>query len=174
LTPQLWNIYLAEAIELIRKTNADRTLIVGTANWGGLGSLNELEIPDDDYIIVTYHYYNPFQFTHQGAEWVGGSDDWLGTTWSAFSTEKQAVISDFAGASAWSMQHNMPIFMGEFGAYNKADISSRVKWTSFVAREAERRTFSWAYWEFCSGFGAYDLTKREWRMDLLTALIPSK
>jgi endoglucanase len=35
---------------------------------------------------------------------------------------------------------------------------------------------SWdAYWEFCSGFGAYDPTGKEWRKPLLDALkTPSK
>jgi endoglucanase len=30
--------------------------------------------------------------------------------------------------------------------------------------------FSWAYWEFCAGFGVYDLVKKEWRPELLGAL----
>ena len=172
LTPQLWNTYLADAIEIIRQTNPDRTLIVGTANWGGLDGLGDLTIPDDDYLIVTYHYYSPFEFTHQGAEWVSGSDSWLGTTWRALGNEKAAVMADFDKAIAWSQQHNTPIFMGEFGAYSRADITSRVAWTNFVAREAEKRAFSWAYWEFCSGFGVYDLTNSQWKTDLLKALIP--
>jgi len=50
----------------------------------------------------------------------------------------------------------------------------RVVWTSFVAREAERRGFSWSYWEFCSGFGAFDLDAYAWREDLLNALIPDE
>jgi len=80
LTAQLWNDYLVEGLKVIRETNPQRTVLIGTADWGGLGSLNKLIVPtDDEYIIVTYHYYSPFQFTHQGAGWVSGSDAWLGT-----------------------------------------------------------------------------------------------
>jgi endoglucanase len=48
-------------------------------------------------------------------------------------------------------------------------MAGRVAWTAFVAREAEKRGFSWAYWEFDSGFGAY--TGGRWN-ELHHALIP--
>jgi endoglucanase len=73
LTPELWNNYLAAALAVIRKSNPKRTIIVGTAEWGGLGALDELELPDDGHLVVTFHYYEPFHFTHQGAEWSPGS-----------------------------------------------------------------------------------------------------
>jgi endoglucanase len=41
-------------------------------------------------------------------------------------------------------------------------------------REAEKRGFSWAYWEFGSGFGAYDREKKEWRQPLLKALMAAE
>jgi endoglucanase len=62
--------------------------------------------------------------------------------------------------------------MGEFGAYQEADMGSRATWTAFVARAAEQRGMSWAYWEFCAGFGAYDATAQSWRQPLLDALMP--
>jgi len=64
--------------------------------------------------------------------------------------------------------------MGEFGAYSKADMGSRVRWASFVRSEAEKRGISWAWWEFCAGFGVYDKDKKEWRTDLLASLIPPR
>ena len=174
LSATLWNEYLAEAITLIREDNPGRTLIIGTAEWGGIGALPRLQIPaEDQNIIVTIHYYNPFQFTHQGAEWVTGANAWLGTTWTGTTAQQQAVSSDFSTANNWAETNRRPIFMGEFGAYSKADIDSRVRWTEFVTRAAEAHGWSWAYWEFISGFGAYDGSADAWREPLLNALIPS-
>ncbi|MBD3223204.1 MAG: cellulase family glycosylhydrolase [Caldithrix sp.] len=172
LNPALWNTFLAEAIKLIRKSNARRTLIVGTAEWGGLGALADLVLPQDDNLIVTFHYYNPFEFTHQGAEWVDGSDAWMGTSWTGTHEQKEAVRNDFKQAAQWAATHDVPLFMGEFGAYRKADMRYRTQWTAFVRSEAERHGFSWAYWEFCSGFGIYDASENVWRDSLLNALIP--
>ncbi len=173
LTPSLWNTYLKEALDVIRETNPTRTVVIGTANWGGLSALDNLVVPEEEQnAIVTIHYYEPFHFTHQGAEWVLGSDAWLGTTWSGTANQKLAVEKDLQKAADWGQSHNRPIYLGEFGAYSKANLVSRALWTNFVARQAEARNMSWAYWEFCSGFGAYDPVKEKWIPQLLHALIP--
>ena len=173
LTPELWNEYLLQGINTIRQSNPKRTIVVGTANWGGLSGLGQLVLPaNDENIIVTFHYYEPFHFTHQGAEWVDGSDEWMGTGWSATNEQKIDVINDFQSAANWAQENNRPLHMGEFGAYNKADHDSRVLWTTYVTRKAEELGFSWAYWEFCAGFGAYNSDLGQWNTDLLNALIP--
>ena len=173
LTARVWNSLLQEAVATIRQTNPTRTLIIGPANWNNVDSLSTLELPEEDRnIIVTFHYYNPFQFTHQGAEWVQGSTPWLGTTWPGKAGGEADVIRDLDRAAAWAEAHKRPLYMGEFGAYSKADMDSRVRWTSFVARQAEARGISWAYWEFCSGFGVYDSALKRWNEPLLEALMP--
>jgi endoglucanase len=168
LTPELWNEFLADALVVIRNSNPDRYVVLGTGEWGGIGAMSRLQLPDDDRLIFTFHYYEPFQFTHQGAEWVSGSDAWLGTTWGS-SRDSAAVQNQFNAVAEWALQHNVTVFMGEFGVYSRAAMDDRVAWTAFVAREAERRGFSWAYWEFDAGFGAY--TDGRWN-ELHEALIP--
>jgi endoglucanase len=173
LTPQLWNQYLAEALSVIRESNPHRTVVVGTAEWGGIGSVDRLEVPPNEpNLIVTVHYYNPFQFTHQGAEWVEGSDAWLGTTWDGTTSEQQAVDDDFSRVVSWANEHGLPVFLGEFGSYRTADPDSRHRWTKYVAQAAGSRNFSWAYWEFCAGFGLYDPDTGEWNTGLIQALFP--
>ncbi len=63
------------------------------------------------------------------------------------------------------------MFLGEFGAYEVADMESRARWTRFIVQEAEKHGFSWAYWEFCSTFGAYDTKAKAWRQPLKAALL---
>jgi endoglucanase len=170
-----WNKILVEAINTIRDTNPNRTIIVGPGNWNNVGMLGFLELPeDDDNIIVTVHYYDPFQFTHQGAEWVDGSNPWLGTPWQGTPAEEKAITRALDAAASWAEKHNRPIFLGEFGAYSTADMDSRARWTSFVARQAEERGMSWAYWEFGAGFGVYNRAKRAWNTQILDALVPQE
>ncbi len=169
-----WNEYAAEAIETIRRTNPRRSLIVGPGDWNSINGLPGLLLPEEDRnILVTIHYYLPFQFTHQGAEWVEGTDAYLGTTWDGTEAEIKLIESDFDRAAKWAERSRRPIFLGEFGAYYKADMDSRARWTEAVARQAEKRGWSWAYWEFGSGFGAFDPEKKAWREPLLRALIPA-
>jgi endoglucanase len=174
LTPELWNEYLRDAIAVIRRSNPHRTLIVGTADWGGIGALPRLSVPADDRnIIVTVHYYNPFRFTHQGASWAGAeAQGWLGTTWTGTDEERAAVDRDFDTVLDWAREHGRPIYLGEFGAYGAAPMDSRERWTAYVRQASETRGFSWGYWEFGAGFGVYDRQTGQWRRGLLQALLP--
>ncbi len=174
LDAPLWNQYALESLSLIRETNPTRDVIIGPVNWNAYDWVSTLDLPQDEHIIVTFHYYLPFQFTHQGAEWVGAeSQKWLGATWEATEVEKAEITNHFNIAADWAERRgNVRVLLGEFGAYSKGDMASRVRWTEFVRSEAERHGFAWAYWEFGSGFGIYDPYAKVWREDLLKALIP--
>lgn len=176
LTNELWNEYANEAIRLIRKSNPTRGIIVGPTFWNDISELKNLKLPrDDKNLIATFHYYQPFKFTHQGASWVGQqSNAWLGTKWTGTDKERQDIISHLDQAVKWANENQLPLFMGEFGAYSKADMASRARWTAFVRAEVEKRGISWAYWEFCSGFGVYDSTQGKWNRELLNSLIPER
>ncbi|MEM7736575.1 MAG: glycoside hydrolase family 5 protein [Deinococcota bacterium] len=298
--PELWNDLIAEAVTVVRQSNPTRPLVIGPVGWNSWRRLDDLTLPDDPNLIVTVHYYDPFPFTHQGADWVTPvppiGETWTGTrvgyawedwSWDTTSTSTEtgtmqvryeqgwgglylhsaqivtgyerleltlsgdaqlnivcgqdglpddtgvrisnagtqpysipladcgtnagltdlALISDvpelqeayelvrlelcnattclpllqseqdainaaFDKVLAWSTANNRPIFLGEFGAYNPADMPSRVRWTNAAREAAEARDFSWSYWEFGAGFGIYDRDTNRWRNDLLNALIP--
>jgi endoglucanase len=168
----LWNVYISFALRAIRESNPTRDVIFGPVNWNAYDWVSTLDVPQDEHIIVTFHYYLPFQFTHQGADWVDDSDPWLGTIWPDNEERNREVIRHFDQVADWAQRHNVRILLGEFGAYSEADMASRVRWTEFVRSEAERHGFAWAYWELASGFGVYDPDAKVWREDLLKALIP--
>ncbi len=132
-----------------------------------------MQLPGADrHLIVTFHYYEPFSFTHQGASWAppeitAGHDITFGTP-----AEIAKVSSDFDGVKTWSQAHDRPILLGEFGAYDKAPMDSRVLWTATVARAAEAHGFASAYWQFSSDFIVYDFSKQQWVEPILHALIP--
>jgi len=170
LTPVLWNDYAKSALQVIRTTNPKRCVLIGTAEWGGVGGLKSLVLPDDPQLILTVHFYNPFHFTHQGASWSEGSDAWLGTQWRDTAFERQAVVEDFKAALRLANEKNIPVHVGEFGAYSRADLDSRVKWTRFLARWFEQQDFSWAYWEWNSGFGIYNPQSGQYEERLVDAL----
>jgi endoglucanase len=172
LTVEMWNTFLAEAIKVIRESNPDRALIIGPGNWNGIESLNTLKLPDNDQnIIVTVHFYHPMRFTHQGAAWASDYKNLSGIKWMGTPDEKKEVESKLKVAADWSLKNNRPIFLGEFGAYDKGDMDSRARYTAFVARTAEKLGFSWAYWQFDSDFIVYNVDKESWVEPILNALM---
>ena len=172
LTPELWNQFHSEALAIIRETNPTRTVIIGPGHWNSIGYLEQLELPENERnIIATVHYYSPMEFTHQGARWSSQRDK-IGVPWNATPEEQQAITRDFQKAQAWAEEHDRPLFLGEFGAYDRADMDSRVRYLSFVTRQAEKLGWSWAYWQFDSDFILYDIPEDKWIEPLRDALVP--
>jgi endoglucanase len=171
-TAELWNGYLREALGVIRRTNPERTLIIGPVQWNSIQKLESLSLPSNDRnLIATVHYYNPFEFTYQGASWTNQKDK-LGVLWTATPTEQAAIRKDLDKAQSWSEKEHRPIYLGEFGAYDRAEMPSRARYVGFVAREAEKRGWSWAYWQFDSDFILYDVRADHWIEPLRDALVP--
>ena len=168
-----WNALLPQLLAVVRETNPTRNVVVGPASWNSFRYLDRLQLPEDDrHLIVTFHYYEPFEFTHQGASWVGPEISGLSGIGFGSAGEVAQVGKDFDQVRAWSLRHDRPVFLGEFGAYGKAALEDRVRWTSTVARAAEARGFAWAYWQFSSDFIVYDFQQQAWVQPILKALLP--
>ncbi len=174
LTVEKWNDLLKDALAIIRKTNPTRNVVIGPAFWNGIHYLDKLVLPPDDrHIIVTVHYYLPMQFTHQGAPWSALTAKLSGITWGTDS-EKRRIEEDFGGVAKWAKAEKRPILLGEFGAYEKADLDSRVRYDAFLARTAEALGFAWTYWQFDSDFIVYDMAKDDWVEPIWRALVPAE
>lgn len=174
MTATLWNQVQQECIKVIRKSNPTRKIVVTGANWGGAGGINETVLPNDKNLIMSFHYYSPMAFTHQGADWGSSPNTQLGVQWNGTEYEKAQIDSTFRQVRAWSQATGIPVLLGEFGAYDRGPYDSRVRWTQCVRETAEKYGFSWSYWEFCAGFGVYDKTAKQYHAELANALIPSK
>ena len=171
LTSEIWNEMFPEVLAVVRATNPERMVIVGPSDWNGVHALSELELPEDDRrIIVTFHYYSPFPFTHQGASWVAPSPP-LGVEWNGTESERAEVTDQFDQAAAWAEEHERPLLLGEFGAITNANPESRARWTRYIREQAEEHGFSWAYWQFTSNFGTYDADSDTWDVAMRESLL---
>lgn len=172
LTGELWNEFVPELLAIVRESNPTRPVIVGPGMWNNVHELKSLKLPADKNLIVTVHYYLPHDFTHQGTPWsderVRGIVD---RRWPQNAGEEAELKRDFEAVAKWAKENGRPIYVGEFGAFEKAPLESRAIWTRAVAEECEKHGFSHAYWEFGAGFGAYDPKNRAWRKPILEALI---
>lgn len=174
LNGDVWNQLFAEELALVRQTNPTRIVVVGPTHWNSLNDLPLLRLPPDPNLLVTFHYYEPFHFTHQGATWVGEEMRKLhGITWGS-AADRAALRSDFDKVAAWAAANHRPILLGEFGAYDKSGtpIALRAAYTAGVRSEAERHGFGWAYWQFDSDFVVWDMATQRWVEPILKALIP--
>ena len=173
LNGEPWNLLFGQVLAIVRRSNPTRTVVVGPSHWNSLKDLPLLRLPDDPNLLVTFHYYEPFHFTHQGASWVEETKNLHGVTWGG-DTDRAALRADFDAVSRWSASNGRPILLGEFGAYDKSGTPTalRVAYTSAVRCEAERRHFAWAYWQFDSDFIVWDMQANAWVKPIHEALVP--
>ncbi len=155
----LWNEIFSKTLYIIRKNNPTRTVILPGFGWELPIALTRVNIPNNDSnIMVTIHYYDPFQFTHQDS-WVEGSQAWAGTLWEGNKEEKEMISDIFTAVKNWADLNNVKIFLGEFGVINNADPASKVRWTKFIREEAERCNMDWAYYSYRNFF--YDISRKK-------------
>ena len=166
-----WNAMIAELLPIVRATNPTRAVIIGPVKYNSMNLLPELRLPPDDRnIIVTFHYYGPYRFTHQGARWTN-LKELRGVAWGN-AADRRAIRDHFEKVNDWARTNRRPILLGEFGAYDEGGIPTdmRADYAGALACEAERRGFGWAYWQFDGNFIAWDMKRDAWVRPIKEAL----
>ncbi|WP_026883785.1 glycoside hydrolase family 5 protein [Clostridium akagii] len=173
LKGELWNEYIREGVATIRKKNPTRKIIVGPDNYYSVDRLKALSIPKDKNIIVSFHYYDPNDFTFQANQYLD-FQSFHNIPWDGTKQEVAHMKGQFDMAKQWADKNNVHIFLGEFGANKLAPANDRELWTEAVRKQAENHDFSWGYWELCSEFGIYNANDSKWDYEMLKTLIPKK
>ncbi len=145
-----------KAIQIIRKSNPKRTIMVNPGNYGKFELMGKLDLPKDDgNIILSGHYYEPFSYSHQG------HNSSCGNVWDENDNQRAATIvkdlkSYVAMAKAVYPGKNgtyMPLNMGEFGASSKcaaegADEANRATYLESIISVANELGITWHVWGF--------------------------
>jgi endoglucanase len=76
---QRWPAMLARLHRAARDAAPKLTLILSGGCWGGAGTLAAIDPKalGDDNIIWSFHNYEPFAASHQGASWIDGPERYL-------------------------------------------------------------------------------------------------
>jgi endoglucanase len=176
-----WRRQAEEIIKAVREIAPRHTLIVGFHDWNSRRALIESEPFADSNIIYTFHYYDPFIFTHQGATWAGeGLPDlknvpfpakenkiavpasakgkWVEGLINAYREDSKAekMFSDLKAAKDWSEKKKVPVFLGEFGSFTKyAAPEDRCRHAETVYTILGKLKIPNAWWEWDGGFNMF-------------------
>ena len=183
ISDAVWNAIQLEVVSAIREIDQKHTIIVGGAGWNSYNNLDDMPVYDDNNLIYTFHFYDPFLFTHQGASWVNPSmvplsgipfpynasempglppslaGTWVGSNYNSYATdgtvEKIQSLLDIAIAFRDARQ--VPVFCGEYGVLmNNSDKEDRVYWYRQVREYLEANQISWTMWDYHGGFGIFE------------------
>lgn len=171
------NTVNANLVKMIRRTQPDRWLILGSSQWGShyplTQGINNVRFnPDyDPRVITTFHYYEPIEFSHQNLEFVDYPvypRQW-GTQ-----ADYAAVDKVFAEVAEFqrTIGKGMPVLLGEFGAGTGTARDQRADYFEALRRASEQNGFGWCAFEFGgSVFGMFDPDKNRWDGYILEALM---
>jgi endoglucanase len=178
-----WRAQAEQLIKTVRRIAPRHTLIVGFHDWNSRQALIDSKPFADTNIIYTFHYYDPFVFTHQGATWAGAglaglrgvSFPWTKETkielppdakgkWVEkqaenyqFDSKAETMFDNLKAAKQWSQTNNVPIFLGEFGSYNKYNApADRCRHAKVVYSALGKLEIPSAWWEWDGGFNMFE------------------
>jgi endoglucanase len=178
--PYRWFGIQAKLVSAIRAGAPANTIIVSGHRWSGLGEMLALEPYADTNIIYNFHYYEPFAFTHQGANWAGPNLQFYRHVPYPSSPEAVAKIldtitdqpaqlnlvhygqdrwnaeridRDISMAAEWGAKHHVPVTCNEFGAFRRfSDPSDRARWIADMRAALEKHGIGWTMWDYSGGF----------------------
>jgi len=179
--PYRWAGIQARAAAAIREAAPNNTIIATGPNWSNIASLLTQQPLPDGNVIYTFHFYEPEDFTHQGAGW--------GTIWHicthgvpypATESSMQELLKQVPeahdryaferywldhwdahrirlmidAAAAWGKNNNVPLTCNEFGVYRAfSEPASRMNWIRDVRTALEADGIGWTMWDYRGGFG---------------------
>lgn len=179
--PYRWQGIQSFVANQIRAIAPKHTLIASGARWDGLGDLLQLQPLPLDNVIYTFHNYEPFPFTHQGATWTSLEVQPLKNL--PYPSSPEAVESNLLQeptlsgkffveqyglarwdanridatlrfAELWGQQFHVPVYCGEFGVHIPvADPKMRAAWIRDTRLALEKRHIGWAMWDYQTNFG---------------------
>ncbi len=177
-----WNALNARLAAAIRERAPLHTLVTSGPNWGGIDGLQKLSLLPDRNVVYSFHCYDPFTFTHQGATWSGDGVKPLRAVPYPSSPEAVAPLvaaleaqpvskqllekygeerwdraklgARFQRAIAWGANHGVPLYCGEFGVFPvHARAEHRARWFRDFGSVLEEKQIGWAVWGWDEGFG---------------------
>jgi endoglucanase len=177
-----WNRIQMLTLSAIRKIDTVHTVIVGPASWNSYNNLSAMPLYTDTNLIYTFHFYDPFVFTHQGAGWVDPSmvplsgvpfpynpalmpdcPNTLKGTWIESSLNNyindgtvsyvQKLIDI---ADNFQKTRHVKLYCGELGVFmENAPDSDRTYWYREVRKYMESKNIAWTTWDYKGGFGLF-------------------
>ncbi len=174
--PEKWYAIQKKLVTAVRAHAPDHSIIVTGAGWGSIDGLLKLPVLADKNLLYSFHCYDPFQFTHQGAGWTSPDEQALHNVPYPSSPEAVAPIlptierstakkylqsygdqrwdalklqKRIDSAAVWASKNGVPLMCGEFGVYPKfAPAADRLQWFRDMRKALDKHGIGFCIWGY--------------------------
>lgn len=169
-----WNKLLARVFAVVRELEPKRTVVIGSNSWQSVNTFDDLVVPADDNIILSYHFYEPFLLSHYLTSWTflksyTGPVHYPGVIltrdeFDALPEDQKEVAKDWVGRSfnkeilvnmmekplRVAKTLGLPLYCGEYGVFDKAPSADRLRWYRDMLEILKEHNVSSANWNYKS------------------------
>jgi endoglucanase len=180
-----WNRVAMTAFRAIRDKEPQRTIVLGSNRWNSVTTFDQLHVPDDRNLILSFHFYHPMLITHHQASWSSegrmyagpiqypgrpipeehlaeAKDPESGRLISLNLAElnkpynRDSMVADIAKPLAVAARTRLPLYCGEFGVIHLAPHAVRAAWYADLISVFDEYEIAWANWDYKGSFGIVD------------------
>jgi len=178
-----WNQLIADTLAVLRPSEPDRVIVLGSNRWQIPSTLPYLKVPAGDRnIILSTHTYSPLLFTHYGAGWtplksytgpVNYPGPVIGEADYSLLMSGGNNITDLAGNARddWNAARialelepairrarelDLQLYCGEFGCLPTVPRADRLAYYRDIVDVFEANGMAWANWEYKGDFGIFE------------------
>lgn len=160
------NKYEQDFVDTVRKSggnNAERSLIITSyAASAETSAINDVVVPNNGNIIVSIHYYAPWQFSD-------------GTSTVFDEAGKSELDAKFAELKKKFADKGTPVIIGEFGCVNAAPENVRTDYYNYYIKSAMSQGIKCFIWDngISTGdqsFGIFNRSSLSWNEAILKAI----
>ncbi len=194
-----WMKLARKTVAIIRHYAENTKIIIGGYYNSSIVSVKDIANPFDSDIVYTFHFYDPYLFTHQGAYWADGMDEKFRMKYPVSSAEYFNEIVPSAGFSERFFttdgllknkgftedyfeeafreavevcnKRNVPLYCGEYGVILNADVESMINYLRHIHKVFDGYGISRSLWTYKEkDFGLLDSRYDTVREELLRLL----
>jgi len=169
-----WNDLAKRAVERIRKIAPNTWILIGGTCYNSINTVKSILPPPDERIVYSFHFYEPFIFTHQAAGWeklmpkdfrvkypltageymevadqkLDGNFSGIFRKMSPDTKGTDMLGSLFREAVSVAEERNVPLYCGEYGVINLADTTSALAWHKDIHDLFETYGIGRAVWSY--------------------------
>jgi len=177
-----WNRVAHAVYHVLRAREPGRVIVLGSNWFNQVQTFAQLDVPEDDDLILTFHYYKPMFITHYTAPWWEGGGSYHGpihypgrpiadedlarmdpSLRALIEREglnrpfsRQTIVEDLAQPLAVREETGLPLYCGEFGCYSRTPTELRLAWYRDILSVFEELDIAWANWDYKGSFGIVD------------------
>ncbi len=172
--PEDWNRLVARAFAAVRELEPERTIVIGSNRWQSVDTFDELAVPNDPNIVLSFHFYEPFLLSHYDTSWTflagyRGPVHYPGellteAEFEALPDNQKDQVRNYVGRTfdravleemmekplRVASELGLPLYCGEYGVFHRAPSADRQHWYRDVRAIFDSHGISSANWNYKS------------------------